>query len=60
LATGHSTKGIHLGPITGRIVTEYIQSGCAQIPSEMETYLPSRFAAASEIDFHASGRLVDE
>jgi len=60
LATGHSTKGIHLGPITGRIVTEYIQSGCSQISPEMETYLPSRFATASAIDFHASGRLVDE
>ena len=60
LATGHSTKGIHLGPITGRIVTEYIRAGCGPISPEMEIYLPSRFAPASEIDFPASGRLVDE
>ncbi|HAJ01100.1 MAG TPA: hypothetical protein DCL97_10535 [Dehalococcoidia bacterium] len=60
LATGHSTKGIHLGPITGRIVTEYIRAGCGPISPEMEIYLPSRFATASAIDFHASGRLVDE
>ena len=60
LATGHSTKGIHLGPITGRIVTEYIRAGCGPISPEMKIYLPSRFATASAIDFHASGRLVDE
>ena len=24
LATGHTTKGIHLGPITGRIIADYI------------------------------------
>jgi glycine/D-amino acid oxidase-like deaminating enzyme len=60
LATGHSTKGIHLGPITGRIIAEYIQSGCTRIPQEMEAFLPSRFKTASAIDFHASGQLVDE
>jgi len=60
LATGHSTKGIHLGPITGRIVAEYIQAGCSPISPEMEIYLPSRFATASAIDFHASGKLVEE
>ena len=60
LATGHSTKGIHLGPITGRIIAEYIQSGCTRMPQEMEAFLPSRFETASAIDFHASGQLVDE
>ena len=27
LATGHTTKGIHLGPITGRIIADYIRDG---------------------------------
>ena len=60
LATGHSTKGIHLGPITGRVVSEFIQSGCVKMPEETQAFLPDRFATASEIDFHASGQLVDE
>ena len=24
LATGHTTKGIHLGPVTGRIIADYV------------------------------------
>jgi glycine/D-amino acid oxidase-like deaminating enzyme len=60
LATGHSTKGIHLGPITGRVVAEYIQSGCVRMPEETQAFHPDRFSTASEIDFHASGQLVDE
>jgi len=60
LATGHTTKGIHLGPITGRTVADYIQSGCVRMPQEMEAFLPERFAGVSAADFHASGRLVDE
>jgi len=60
LATGHSTKGIHLGPITGRVVSDYIQSGCVRMPEGTQAFHPDRFSAASEIDFHASGQLVDE
>ena len=60
LATGHSTKGIHLGPLTGRVVAEYIHSGRCQVPSLMEAFLPQRFAALAGADFHASGRLVEE
>ena len=60
LATGHTTKGIHLGPITGRVVADYINGGCMKMPAEMEAFLPDRFAAVSAADFLASGRLVDE
>ena len=60
LATGHSTKGIHLGPVTGRVVAEFIQSGTCQVPALMEAFLPQRFAALAAADFHASGRLVEE
>ena len=60
LATGHTTKGIHLGPITGRVVADYIMGGCVKVPEEIEAFLPNRFADLAAADFHASGRLVDE
>ena len=60
LATGHTTKGIHLGPITGRIISDYILMGSAKVPEEMQAFLPDRFSAVSAADFRASGRLVDE
>ena len=32
LATGHTTKGIHLGPVTGRVIADYVMGGCAKGP----------------------------
>ena len=60
LATGHTTKGIHLGPITAKVVTQYIQGGCKQVPSSMELFLPERFAGMTETDFQTAGLNVDE
>jgi glycine oxidase len=60
LATGHTTKGIHLGPITAKVVTEYIQGGCKKIPTSMEMFLPSRFADLVQADFQTAGLDVDE
>ena len=60
LATGHTTKGIHLGPITGRVIADYIMGGCVKVPEDIEAFLPGRFAGRATADFHASGRLVDE
>ena len=60
LATGHTTKGIHLGPITGRVIADYVMGGCVKAPEDIEAFLPSRFADLAAADFHASGRLVDE
>ena len=59
LATGHTTKGIHLGPLTGRIIAEYISGGRKRMPSEMEIFLPDRFANIAG-DFYASSRMVEE
>ena len=59
LATGHTTKGIHLGPITGRTIADYISGGFNQVPGEIEIFLPDRFANVAG-DFYASGRLVEE
>ena len=65
LATGHGTKGIHLAPITGKIVADYILQGAVQ-SSELgamqwlEAFGPARFAAQGEPDFHAAAREVEE
>ncbi len=60
LATGHTTKGIHLGPITAKAITEYIQGGCKKVPTSIETFLPSRFAGLTQADFQTAGLHVDE
>ena len=60
LATGHTTKGVHLGPITGRAVADYILKGRTDISVEMDAFLPSRFNEDSNADFYASGREVEE
>lgn len=60
LATGHTTKGIHLGPSTAKAVTQYIQGGCKQVPSSIEIFSPARFAGMTEADFQTAGLQVDE
>ena len=60
LATGHTTKGIHLGPSTAKAVTEYIQGGCKQVPASIELFLPERFAGMVDADFQTAGLNVDE
>ena len=60
LATGHGTKGIHLGPVTGRTVAEYILGGCMRVPELLEIFQPGRFNEAVEGDFYASSQRVEE
>ena len=60
LATGHTTKGIHLGPITGRIITDYICRGSTQVVSDMSEFLPSRFADFADADFLPAAKAVEE
>lgn len=60
LATGHGTKGIHLGPVTGRTVAEYILGGCLRVPELLEIFLPDRFSEIGERDFYASSQRVEE
>ena len=40
LATGHATKGIHLGPITGRIIADYVRHGSTLAISDMAQFTP--------------------
>lgn len=44
LATGHGTKGIHLAPITGRMIADYVLRGRVEPPVPAEAFLPERFA----------------
>ena len=60
LATGHTTKGIHLGPITGRVIADYVIHGRTDVPVEMEAFLPSRFGGHSDADLHSNARQVQE
>ena len=59
LATGHTTKGIHLGPITGRIIADYVCDGSTGAV-DMTEFLPDRFADLADADFLAAARTVDE
>lgn len=44
LATGHGTKGIHLAPVTAKIVADYIARGRTSPEIPAEAFLPARFA----------------
>lgn len=62
LATGHTTKGIHLGPITGLAVEEMVRTG--RTPVSIEPFLPERFKGLdyerAVADFQAGSRDVEE
>ena len=60
LATGHTTKGIHLGPITGRIIADYLCRGSTDVVSDMSEFLPDRFADFTDADFLVAAQTVDE
>lgn len=60
LATGHTTKGIHLGPITGRVIAEQILDGSTSVPVDMDAFLPGRFSDSAHADYYASGQAVEE
>ena len=60
LATGHATKGIHLGAITGRIITDYISHGSTRVVSDMGQFLPDRFADIDDADFLPAAEAVEE
>ena len=60
LATGHTTKGIHLGPITGRIIGDYICRGATHVVSNMAEFLPDRFADFNDSDFLPAAQVAEE
>ena len=60
LATGHTTKGIHLGPVTGRIIADYVCRGSTEAVSDMNEFLPDRFADFADADFLPEAQAVEE
>jgi len=64
LATGHGTKGIHLGPITGRIIADYVTHGSYRAPGQSPVptsgFLPARFQDMEFPDFTASRLRTEE
>ncbi len=76
LATGHGTKGIHLAPITGKAIADYVLRSKAtesvrggqveerveqhEVPVRMDIFLPARFSSADTPDFQAAGHQVEE
>ena len=60
LATGHTTKGIHLGPVTGRIIADYVCRGSTRVVTDMGEFLPDRFADFTDADFLHDANVVEE
>ena len=60
LATGHTTKGIHLGPATGRIIADYICRGSTDVVSDMTEFLPGRFADFADADYLPAAQAAEE
>ena len=60
LAMGHGTKGIHLAPITGRVIADYILRGRTEVPVDMTSFLPERFATQNDQDFGPASDKVEE
>ena len=60
IATGHTTKGIHLGPITGRMISEWYVDGNCHCISDVDVFLPERFANSDLSSFYSASKLVDE
>jgi glycine oxidase len=46
LATGHGTKGIHLAPVTARMIADYLTRGRPDPDIPAEAFLPERFAVS--------------
>ena len=60
LATGHTTKGVHLGPVTGRIISSWILQGQPDVEFDVDPFLPDRFADMAQPDFQRRGQHVAE
>lgn len=65
LATGHGTKGIHLAPVTAKIIGDYITQGKYE-PNDHgssewnKTFSPERFSVVNHEDFNEASLEVDE
>ncbi len=60
LATGHATKGIHLGPITGRIIADLVTRGSTDAAPDLAEFLPQRFSDFTDADFLPAAQKAEE
>jgi D-amino-acid dehydrogenase len=62
LATGHGTKGIHLAPVTGRLIADLITRGRTDLPVSLEAFSPGRFdgQTGQTGGFEASPQITDD
>jgi glycine oxidase len=60
LATGHTTKGIHLGPLTGALVADYLVDGQFDATIDLSPFSPARFADDGEPDYMRVGQHAEE
>jgi glycine/D-amino acid oxidase-like deaminating enzyme len=60
LATGHGTKGIHLGPVTGKMISDLALSGRPDIPLDTDIFLPGRFTSQAGVDFREATQKAEE
>jgi glycine/D-amino acid oxidase-like deaminating enzyme len=60
LATGHSTKGIHLAPITARMIAAELFGEDGGFTFDVTKCAPARFAGLREANFHEAGQGVEE
>jgi glycine oxidase len=57
IATGHRNKGIHLAPITGKIIADLIVQGRAEVTTPLDIFLPQRFSGM-DVAFKVPGVTV--
>ena len=54
IATGHRNKGIHLSTITGKIISDFIVKGRAEVNTPLDIFLPRRFSQ-KDVTFKVAG-----
>ena len=60
LAVGHTTKGIHLAPITGRMVCDLIVHGDSRERFDARKFLPDRFAGQWHSEYESATTIIEE
>ena len=60
MAVGHTTKGIHLSPITARIIRDYIVHGGPRESFDVSEFMPDRFSEQWEPVYQSARSFVFE
>ena len=60
LAAGHGPKGVHLAPITGKIIASWALRGTPNVTFTLDHCLPGRFAGHGLHDLRAVGESAEQ